>query len=424
MAVLEGRVRSLFRFAGVLLTLGFAPVVVEAEDSSLKLVNVLYRHGDRTPTDDFPTDKWGSFWKDGLGQLTNTGKLQQYHLGQYLRGRYGNILNKTYNREEISVRCTDVDRTLMSAYCNLAGLYPPEKEQEWDPNLIWQPIPVHTVPVEEDFLLSSDAVCPKYDELLKNWEASPEATEVMEKGKVFFDFLSNKTGHETRTIYKVSDTYDILWIQNLYNLSLPDWADNATLKKLFEYRVMDFDWSYKTDEMRRLRGGSFVGEIIKNMEEKIGGKIPAKKMFMYSAHDMTIIAVTKTLGIYNDIFPPYIATLLFELHEDNNTHSIKILYRNSTKFGNTSHEPYELKLKDCPSPCPLEKFKQLTAHMVPDDIVKECTVTAFSSNIALISAIAGSILGCTLLMLIVSAYAFYKRNSDSYRYFNVNTDTV
>lgn len=34
----------------------------------------------------------------------------------------------------------------MSAEANLAGLYPPEGLQVFNPNISWQPIPVHTVP--------------------------------------------------------------------------------------------------------------------------------------------------------------------------------------------------------------------------------------------------------------------------------------
>ena len=53
---------------------------------------------------------------------------------------------------QIYVRSTDWDRTLMSAQANLAAIYPPNGTQDWNPPLNWQPIPVHTVPQEIEFV--------------------------------------------------------------------------------------------------------------------------------------------------------------------------------------------------------------------------------------------------------------------------------
>ena len=54
-----------------------------------------------------------------------------------------------YSSDEVFVRSTDIDRTLMSAESHLAGLFPPTDDQLWNPSLQWQPIPVHTVSKDE-----------------------------------------------------------------------------------------------------------------------------------------------------------------------------------------------------------------------------------------------------------------------------------
>ena len=60
-----------------------------------------------------------------------------------------------FSETEIYVRSTDVDRTLMSAMSNLAGLYPPSGDQIWNKDIMWQPIPVHTRPTLVNYLLNS-----------------------------------------------------------------------------------------------------------------------------------------------------------------------------------------------------------------------------------------------------------------------------
>ena len=85
-----------------------------------------------------------------------------------------NTLLNAFSETDIYVRSTDVDRTLMSALSNLAGLYPPKGSQVWNPHLLWQPIPVHTRPLAEDNLLSSHAECPKFKQLFKELLQSKE----------------------------------------------------------------------------------------------------------------------------------------------------------------------------------------------------------------------------------------------------------
>ena len=134
----------------------------KSHQSHISQVHLVWRHGDRTPINPYPTDPHRNYsWPGGLGQLTTRGMRRHLELGHWLRQRYTGWLSPTYDRAEVVVRSTDVDRTLMSALSNLAGLFPPQGSQVWDEKLPWQPIPVHTVPQDEDYLLSSHAHCPR-----------------------------------------------------------------------------------------------------------------------------------------------------------------------------------------------------------------------------------------------------------------------
>lgn len=116
-------------------------------------------------------------------------------LGQWLRQRYNNYLNAVYSANDIYVRSSDVDRTLMSAQSVLAGLYPPKEYKIWNKNLLWQPIPVHTVPESMDHLLPSLLLnCTAYCDAHKRYEESDEMKAFDSNAQPFYDYISENSG--------------------------------------------------------------------------------------------------------------------------------------------------------------------------------------------------------------------------------------
>ncbi|XP_048401272.1 lysosomal acid phosphatase isoform X5 [Stegostoma tigrinum] len=225
------------RCRSLLLVLATLGLMWAAEGRRLHFVNLIYRHGDRSPINKYPTNPYTEEdWPQGLGQLTQVGMRQQYELGQFLRERYKDFLNSSYDRREIYVRSTDIDRTLMSARANLAGLYPPHGHQIFRPDLNWQPIPVHTVPLIYEKLLKFPlSNCPRYEKLLKESLNSKRIEKTVEENQDFLDMVSEKSKLKVifTNVWKLYDTlfceHDTTLIAlqmalNVYSGNIPPYA--------------------------------------------------------------------------------------------------------------------------------------------------------------------------------------------------------
>ncbi|XP_046524358.1 prostatic acid phosphatase isoform X2 [Equus quagga] len=287
----------------------------------LKFVTLVFRHGDRSPIETFPNDPIKeSSWPQGFGQLTQLGMEQHYELGEYIRKRYGKFLNETYKREQVYIRSTDVDRTLMSAMTNLAALFPPEGVSVWNPGLPWQPIPVHTVPLSEDRLLYLPfRDCPHFQELESETLNSEEFQKRLHPYKDFIETLPKLSGYHGQDLFGIwSKVYDPLFCESVHNFTLPSWATEdamTKLRELSELSLLSLYGIHKQEEKSRLQGGVLVGEILNHMKSATQPS-NHRKLVMYSAHDTTVSGLQMALDVYNGILPPYAACHLMELYSE------------------------------------------------------------------------------------------------------------
>jgi len=172
------------------------------------------------PISYYPTDPYKdrSSWPVGPGQLTSPGKRQHYQLGQWMRARYGELLGEEYSEEEVLVRSTDTDRTLMSGQVSLAGLFPPSGYMEWSPSLAWQPVPVHTVPQAQDLLLNpGHSACPRLNTLRREVEEGDFIRRLMADHEELLKYLEANTGDKITRLCQVDWLYDTLLIESIYN---------------------------------------------------------------------------------------------------------------------------------------------------------------------------------------------------------------
>ncbi|KRZ11709.1 Prostatic acid phosphatase [Trichinella zimbabwensis] len=329
--------------------------------------SAMYRHGYRTPLGTFPTDEYKEWaYPNGFRQLTKLGCQQQYELGQYLRSRYANFLSDHYNASEVYVRSTDTDRTLSSAECNLAGMFPPDESQIWNENIRWQPVPVHTLPTNQEYLLRTGFNCPALHAVFQT--QSNELIEKVENDyKELFAYLENKTGWQKIKWNAVGKIVGSLKRIVDAGYTLPDWCnktwlDHSTneqvpiidlLSKLgFQRRLLEFN----SVEKSKYEGGLLIGTIMKNMKQKIQGRLfRPTKMFIYSAHDGTLLSFLYGLEIANGLMTPVASAVMVELYEtDQGDHNVQIYFRNNTKV-----DPVPLTLPGCKTfACPLEEFEK------------------------------------------------------------------
>ncbi|KAF3706346.1 Lysosomal acid phosphatase [Channa argus] len=407
----------------VLLFLTVASVCGQvAAQRKLVYVTVLFRHGDRSPIKAYPTDPYQEKdWPQGFGQLSQEGMRQHYELGQFLRKRYIGFLNESYNRHEVLVRSTDYDRTLMSAESNLAGLYPPKDQQVFTPDLKWQPIPVHTVPQNEERLLSFPlGDCPRYQQLMNETEQTEEFLNVTATYKDTIELVRNKTGLNKTNVESVWSVYDTLFCESRHNKSAPAWVTPDVMEKLRALKDFGFQVMfgvYKQLEKSRLQGGILLDEIVKNISKMAVPESNQRlKLMMLSAHDTTVAALQASLNVFNGKQPPYASCQIIELYrEANGSYSVSMFYRNDSTV-----EPYPQLLQGCSLDCPLDMFVRITKESISDHRDKECQLPSKGTDreVIISLAVSGSLL-FLLVSILLGIMCWQKEPSSSQGYRHV-----
>ncbi|XP_046545920.1 lysosomal acid phosphatase-like [Haliotis rubra] len=337
--------------------------------TTLRLVNLMYRHGDRTPYTTYPKNPHvqNATWPQGLKWLTTDGMEQLYSLGRFLRRRYSGFLSDRYLHTEIRVESSDADRAMMSAYSNLAGLYPPSGDQVWNSNIPWQPIPVHTRPKVEDNMLALGKPCPKNDLLYNLRFNSVQVHRVEEDNKDFFHFLEEKSGLSPVTFKNLWEISDTLFCEHNHNVTWPSWVNSTIYKKLRDYEAVGYELLYNGTIRARLNGGPLLKKWIELAQQKVTSKSYTTKMNMFSAHDSTTVALLLALRVHNHRNPPYSSATMMELHENApGAFHVELYYRNvSSTDPNDNTQPHQLTIPGCSSQCPLATFVSLTKDRVP-----------------------------------------------------------
>lgn len=110
----------------------------------------------------------------------------------------------------------------MSAQGAMAGLFPPHGNQIWNKNINWQPIPVHTMPTDQDILFHSP-LCDRFDHEIMEYFNSTAYKMLFEQSKPLIDYLEENSGQKLNTLFDVSYLHGILFVEKLkgYRYAFP-----------------------------------------------------------------------------------------------------------------------------------------------------------------------------------------------------------
>jgi acid phosphatase len=304
-----------------------------AEDRLVFAVDLI-RHGDRTPLSDIPAAPHQ--WAEGLGQLTAQGMRQEYELGSRMRSAYvdrAHLLPPRYETGTLYVRSSDIERTLMSAQSFLMGLYPhgtgPVMSGSGQPALpdAAQPIPIHTIAINEDSLLFPDSPANKFEDLRARYVLPSAAWKEKDAAlRPRFAQWSRAAGRAITELSQLIFLGDTLFVGRLHHVLPPQGLSAEDVQTIIDAGHWALAAGYGPEQVGRVTGHELLKTIADYIEDASLKKTPLKYV-LFSAHDTTILSELSALGAPLSAAPPYASRLNFSMFQsEGGDYSVKVSF--------------------------------------------------------------------------------------------------
>ena len=245
-----------------------------------------------------------------------------------------------------------------------------------------------------------------------------------------YDYLAQNVNASVDNMREVNYLFDTLFIETVYNKTLPLWTKKVYPEKMRYLHDLSFTLTTWTHELKRLRAGPLISNIVDTFTKVSAGQFFAsaddhgaiadhklhreRKMNMYSGHDTTVSSFLNGLGMFDPpIAPPYASCIMIELLKgaQSGGHFVRFFYKNETNVNSEGSpadpNPYLLQLPGCDTTCPLEKFEELTRPLRPRNWERECRSESDYEDVVLdlVTTFSG-VIGISLLCLVLSAVMF------------------
>ena len=238
-----------------------------------------------------------------LGQLTERGALQHRELGRAFRSLYVDALGLLSPRapvwSEMRLRSTDIERTLLSAYNFMEGLYIAVRPEA---------VVLETMDNDSDNASPNTVLCPALGRLYQQIEQSANFTAYYNASLAP---LAAKWGRQWDMKLSLRDMQmlnDIGRARLCHNLPLPPQMELSDARTLFlGVRYLDNMYAQPFDA-RKFGSGSFLQDLLVSL-------LAPERFHLFSAHDDTCRALLFALFVgENDdsLWPAYASHIALE----------------------------------------------------------------------------------------------------------------
>lgn len=97
--------------------------------------------------------------------------------------------------------------------------------------------------------------CQKYDKVFDEVQHSEKVLNIIKENQKLFEYLTVHTGSNISTIEDVEMLFNTLEIEQLNNLTLPDWLNTTMLATMKELGSLNLALYSETEYMKRMKGG-------------------------------------------------------------------------------------------------------------------------------------------------------------------------
>lgn len=323
-----------------------------SEENVVFAIDII-RHGDRTPTVQIPNSPYN--WPEGLGELTAKGMKQEFNLGKKLRNLYVKqyrLLSPEYTNDSVYVRSSNFNRTLMSAESLLFGLYPLGTGPKLDNSniaalpMLYQPIPIHTIPQKQDSLLIPGENQPDFKPLIQKYVISSASWQKKsEQFKLKLQRWSAVTGMEIKELYQIIPLADNLYVRKSHNIPMPKGITTQDQDEIFALSTWVAENIYQSYEVSSYASKELRASIFEYLQN---ASLPDTKLkyVLFLAHDSTLMAIMGGLQQPLTMFPSYASDLqILLIRGTAGRYYVKLNFNGQ-----------QLKLANCVNECSLENF--------------------------------------------------------------------